>query len=148
MIGASITTCKNIYNSNIYNISCTITSSPFTSLSQDDLETSLSLRLKLNIAAQNKFINMQPPNLLLQLPVNMNDASTKANGYITATPPSTNPSDLVLYRYCFVLSAVLTCKSDGFSAPPIDNSPVATNISGLARSAPVGGNKDSLFGLG
>jgi hypothetical protein len=37
----------------------------FTSLSQDDLETSLSLLLKLNIAAQYKFINMQPPNLLL-----------------------------------------------------------------------------------
>jgi hypothetical protein len=58
LIGASITTCKKIYNSNI-------TSSAFTSLSQDDLETSLSLRQKLNTAAQNKF------NLLLQLPVDI-----------------------------------------------------------------------------
>ena len=53
LIGASIATCKSIYNSNIYNISCTITSSAFTSLSQDDLESSLSLRLILNIAAHN-----------------------------------------------------------------------------------------------
>ena len=93
---------------------------------------------------------MHPSSLLLQLPVDINDASTKANGCIAATPPSTNPSDLVLNSYCFVLSAVLTCKSDGFSAPPVDNSPVATNISGLARSAinlnaPVVGNKDSLL---
>jgi hypothetical protein len=92
LIGASIATCKNVYNSNTYNISCTIISSALISLSQDDLDTSLSLRLKQYIAAQNKFINMQPPNLLLQFPVDMNDASTKANGCITVAPSSTNPS--------------------------------------------------------